>query len=48
MIAQAVLAAVVVGALALSTSVIVRSIRTARLNRELASIYGVSGRAMEA
>ena len=48
MLAQTALAAVLVGARALSASVIVRSIRTARLNRELASIYGVSGEAMEA
>ena len=45
---QAVLALVVVAALGLSASVIVRSVRTARLNRELAAIYGVSGEAMEA
>lgn len=48
MIAQATLAAVLVGALALSASVIARSIRTARLNYELTVIYGVSGDAMEA
>ena len=47
-IAQAVLAAIVVGALALSASVIARSIRTARLNRELASLYVVNATAMEA
>lgn len=48
LIAQAVLALVVVGALGLSVSVIARSIRTARLNRELAAIYGVSGEQMQA
>ena len=48
MIVQAALALVVVVALSLSVSVIVRSIRTARLNRELAAMYGVSGEAMEA
>lgn len=46
--AQAVLALVVVVALGLSASVIVRSIRTARLNRQLAELYGVSGEAMQA
>ena len=46
--AQAVLALVVVGALGLSASVIVRSIRTARLNRQLAAVYGVSGDEMQA
>lgn len=46
--AQAVLALVVVVALGLSASVIVRSIRTARLNRQLADLYGVSGEAMTA
>ena len=44
--AQAVLALVVVVALGLSASVIVRSIRTARLNRQLADLYGVSGETM--
>lgn len=48
MLAQAVLAAIVVGALALSASVIVRSIRTARLNRALVEIYSISGDSMEA
>ena len=46
--AQAALALVVAVALGLSASVIVRSIRTARLNRQLADLYGVSGEAMEA
>ena len=45
-VAQAVLALVLVGALGLSASVIVRSIRTARLNRQLAELYGVSGDSM--
>ena len=48
MLAQAALALVLVVALGLSASVIVRSIRTARLNRELAEIYGVSGEEMQA
>ena len=48
MAVQAVLALVAVVAVSLSVSVIVRSIRTARLNRELAAMYGVSGEAMEA
>ena len=48
MVAQAVLALVVVAALGLSASVIVRSIRTARLNRQLAAMYGVSGEEMQA
>lgn len=48
LITQAVLALVVVVALGLSASVIARSIRTARLNRELAAIYGVSGEQMQA
>ena len=48
MIAQAVLAAVAVAALGLSASVIVRSIRTARLNRSLVAIHTISGDAMEA
>lgn len=48
MAAQAVLALVVVVALGLSASVIVRSIRTARLNRQLAAMYGVSGDEMQA
>lgn len=48
MVAQAVLALVVVAALGLSVSVIVRSIRTARLNRQLAAMYGVSGEEMQA
>ena len=46
--AQAVLALVAVVALGLSASVIVRSIRTARLNRQLAAMYGVSGDEMQA
>ena len=46
--AQAVLALVVVVALGLSASVIVRSIRTARLNRQLAAMYGVSGDELQA
>ncbi len=48
MAAQAVLALVVVVALGLSASVIVRSIRTARLNRQLAAMYGVTGDEMQA
>ena len=48
MMAQATLALIAVAALALSISVIARSIRTARLNRELSAMYGVSGDAMEA
>jgi len=48
MIAQGVLALVAVGALALSASVIVRSIRTAKLNRDLAALYAVAGETMEA
>ena len=47
-LAQGVLALTVAVALGLSASVIIRSIRTARLNRELAALYGVSGDAMEA
>ena len=47
-LAQGVLALTVAVALGLSASVIVRSVRTARLNRELAAMYGVSGDAMEA
>lgn len=47
-IAQSVLALILVGALGLSASVIARSIRTARLNRQLAALHGVSGEAMEA
>jgi len=46
--AQAVLALTALVALGLSASVIVRSIRTARLNRQLAALYGVSGEAMQA
>ena len=43
MAAQAVLALVLVAALGGAASVIARSIRTARLNRQLAAMYGVSG-----
>ncbi|MBQ3478844.1 MAG: hypothetical protein IJH25_11805 [Clostridia bacterium] len=39
---------VIVGALSLSASVIVRSVRTARLNRRLAVMHNVSGDQMEA
>lgn len=48
MAAQAVLALVAVVALGGAASVIVRSIRTARLNRQLAAMYGVSGSEMQA
>ena len=46
--AQAVLAAVAVAALGLSASVIVRSIRTARLNRSLVAMHTVTGEGMTA
>ena len=46
-LAQGVLALTVAVALGLSASVIIRSIRTARLNRELVALYGVSSDAME-
>ena len=48
MVVQIVLALTVVVALGLSASVIVRSIRTARLNRQLAALYGVNGEEMQA
>ena len=46
--AQAVLALVAVSALALSASVIARSVRTAKLNRELEALHTVSGDALQA
>ena len=46
-IAQCVLALVVVGALSLSASVIIRSIRTARLNKRLVVMHTVSGDQLE-
>ena len=48
MAVQIALALTVVVALGLSASVIVRSIRTARLNRQLAALYGVNGDEMQA
>ena len=46
--AQVVLAVIALGALGLSAQVVVRSIRTARLNRSLAALHTVSGEAPEA
>ena len=47
-VAECVLILVIVGALSLSASVIVRNVRTARLNRRLAVMHNVSGDQMEA
>ena len=47
-VAECVLILVIVGALSLSASVIVRSVRTARLNRRLAVMHNVSEDQMEA
>ena len=48
MIAQAALALVVIVSLGLSASVVVRSIRTARLNKRLVALHTLSGDRMEA
>lgn len=48
LLAQAALAVIAAVAVALSVSVIVRSVRTARLNRSLVAIHTISGDAMEA